>query len=78
MKELGISEFKAKCIDALKTVQETKEPLLITLRKWPIATIHPYREEAPPQRVLGKLKGRIAIQGDIVHTDFADDWEMDK
>ena len=41
MKKLGISEFKAKCIDALKTVKETGEPLLVTLRKQPIATINP-------------------------------------
>ena len=78
MKKLGISEFKAKCIEALKTVQKTGEPLLVTLRQRPIATINPYREEAPPKRVLGKLKGRIVIHGDIVHTDFEDDWEMDK
>jgi antitoxin (DNA-binding transcriptional repressor) of toxin-antitoxin stability system len=78
MKTLGISEFKAKCIDELKKVQETGEPLLVTLRKRPIATIHPYREEAPPRRTLGKLKGRIVIHGDIVHSDFADDWEMDR
>ena len=37
MKEIGISEFKAKCIDKLKTVQVTGEPLLVTLRKRPIA-----------------------------------------
>lgn len=78
MKKLGISEFKAKCIDALKTVQETGEPLLVTLRKQPIATINPYRQEAPPKRVLGKLKGRIVLHGDIVHTDFEHDWEMEK
>ncbi len=78
MKKLGISEFKAKCIDDLKTVQETGEPLLVTLRKQPIATINPYRKEAPPKRVLGKLKGRMVLHGDIVHTDFEDDWEMEK
>ena len=78
MKKLGISEFKAKCIDELKKVQETGEPLLVTLRKRPIATIHPYRQEAPARRTLGKLKGQIEIHGDIVHSDFADEWEMDR
>ena len=78
MKTLGISEFKAKCIDELEKVQETGEPLLVTLRQRPIATIHPYREEAPLRRTLGKLKGRMAIHGDIVHSDFADDWEIDR
>ena len=45
MKEIGISEFKAKCIDELKKVQRTGEPLLVTLNKQPIATVNPYREK---------------------------------
>ena len=76
MKTLGISDFKAKCIDELKTVQKTGEPLTVTLRKQPIAIINPYRENSPPVRVIGKLKGRIIIHGDIVHGDFEADWDM--
>ena len=78
MKEIGISEFKAKCIDKLKTVQQTGEPLLVTLRKRPIATVNPYREEAPRKRELGKLCGRMTIHGDIVQADFANEWDMDE
>ncbi len=77
MRTLGISEFKAKCIDELKKVRDTGEGLLVTLRKRPIATIHPYRQE-PRKRVLGKLKGRIAVHDDIVHSDFGNEWEMDE
>ncbi len=77
MKTLGISEFKAKCIDELKTVQRTGESLLVTLRKRPIATIHPYQETSR-KRVLGKLRGRMTIHGDIVHSDFEEEWEMDE
>ena len=77
MKTLGISEFKARCIEELKTVQRTGEPLLVTLRSRPIATVIPYREE-PTRRVLGKLGGRMKIQGDIVRADFGEEWEMDR
>ena len=77
MKEIGISEFEAKCIDELKKVQRTGEPLLVTLHKRPIATVNPYREERPSNRELGKLRGRITIHGDIVHTNLGDEWEMD-
>ena len=77
MKTMGISEFKARCIEELKTVQRTGEPILVTLRKQPIATITPYRE-TPPKRVLGKLRGRMTIHGDIVHSDFEDEWEMNE
>ena len=78
MKEIGISEFKAKCIDKLKTVQVTGEPLLVTLRKRPIAVINPYIENAPSKRELGTMRGRVTIHGDIVHSDFADEWEMEQ
>jgi antitoxin (DNA-binding transcriptional repressor) of toxin-antitoxin stability system len=76
MKTIGISEFKAKCIEEVKHVQETGEPLLLTLRKQPIATVHPYTETAP-RRQLGRLRGRMAIHGDIVHGEFDADWEME-
>ena len=47
MKEIGISEFKAKCIDELKKVQQTGESLLVTLNKRPIVTVNPYHEKKP-------------------------------
>ena len=76
MKTVKISEFKAKCIEALKQVQATGEPLVVTLRNEPIATIHPYGT-SQPVRQLGALRGRLRIHGDIVHTDSSDEWEME-
>ena len=78
MKEIGISEFKAKCIDKLKTVQVTGEPLLVTLRKRPIAVINPYIENVSRKRELGTMRGWVTIHGDIVCSDFADEWEMEQ
>ena len=78
MKEIGISEFKAKCIDKLKTVQSSGEPLLVTLRKRPIAVINPYIDNASGKRELGTMRGWITIHGDIVRSDFADEWEMEQ
>lgn len=74
MKQIGISEFKAKCINELKTVQETGEPLLVTWRKRPIAMVNPYRRK----RELGKLRGRITIHDDIIRSDFSGEWEMNQ
>ena len=76
MREMGISEFKAKCIEELKTVQRTGEPILVTLRQRPIATVAAYREPQP-KRELGRLRGRITVHGDIVQSDFTDEWEME-
>lgn len=78
MKEIGISELKAKCIDKLKTVQRTGEPLLVTLRKRPVAVISPYTGKTSRKRELGTLRGQITIHGDIVNTDFIDEWELEQ
>ena len=73
MKTVLISEFKAKCIGLLKSVQKTKEPILVTLRGKPIARVEPVVE--PKKRVrLGTLKGWMEIKGDIVHSDMEKDW----
>ena len=75
MKKVLISEFKAKCIGMINESQETGETLLITRRGKPVAMVGPARPE-PRKRVLGALEEVLKINGDIVNTDFSDDWEM--
>jgi prevent-host-death family protein len=76
MKSVGISEFKARCIQLLKNVQTSGEPLLVTLRDKPLARVEPV---APPSSEiirLGTMAGTVCIKGDIVHWDSTEDWEM--
>jgi prevent-host-death family protein len=76
MKEIAISEFKAKCLAILDQVQKTKQPIRITRRGRPIA------EVGPPKPVdnrdwIGSMKGRMEILGDIVSpASDEDDWEV--
>ena len=75
MKTMQVSEFKAKCIAALKEVGRTREPMLITLRGKPLATVQP--SEAPrPGKRLGGLKGHMTIRRNLVTIDTAADWDM--
>ena len=74
MRTIKISDFKARCIRVLKTVADTKESVLITLRGRPLARVEPI-EDPQGEKVLGALQGCIHIRGDIIHSDFADDWE---
>ena len=76
MKKVGIAEFEATCIEELKTVHSTGQSLLVTLCEKPIAIIQPYRE-VPQTRELGKLRGRMAIHGVIVHFGFEKECEND-
>ncbi len=72
MKTIVISEFKAKCIALLKEINRSGEPLTVTLRGKPIATIGP---AASSTRTLGTQKDETKTKGDIVQFDFSDDWE---
>jgi prevent-host-death family protein len=74
MKTLKITEFKATCIRVLKTVAETGEAVVVTLRGKPLARVEPVVEPGRG-RVLGGLQGLMEIRGDIVTSDFPDDWE---
>ncbi len=75
MKTMLVSEFKAKCIAALKEVHRTREPMVVTLRGKPLVTIQPFAE-FPSGKQLGRLKGKMAIHGDLVEADSTGDWDM--
>lgn len=75
MKTMLMSEFKAKCIAALKEVQRSREPMIVTLRGKPLVTIQPFAA-LPSGKQFGGLKGQMTIHGDLVHTDSTDDWDM--
>jgi prevent-host-death family protein len=75
MKTMQVSEFKARCLAALKEVQQTRQPLLVTLRGKPLAIVQPTEARQPGKR-LGRLKGRMTIRRDLVRVDSARDWEM--
>ncbi len=75
MKTMAISEFKAKCISALKEVQRTREPLVVTLRGKPLARVQP-AHHGPSGKRLGGLKGRMKIRREIARIDSSRDWEM--
>jgi len=76
VKEVAISEFKAKCLALIDGVNKTKQPLRITRRGEPVAEIVP----ATPKHesnLLGFMKGRGKILGDIVSPAAdPDEWEV--
>lgn len=78
MDSVLISEFKAKCIQLLKTVNETGRPLLVTLRGKPLARVEPVRTAPKNQIQLGGMRDTLEIKTDIVHTDTASDWEIER
>lgn len=71
MKSMLISEFKARCLAELKTVQESGEEIEVTLRGKPIARVVPARNGG---RILGQQAGSMVVHGDLIKSDLEDDF----
>jgi len=74
MKTMLVSEFKAKCIAVLRGVQQSGEPVVVTLRGRPMARVEGVDER--PAKQLGTLQGTLRIRRNIARTDTSGDWEM--
>jgi prevent-host-death family protein len=76
MKEIAVSEFKAKCLDILDQVQKTKRPVRVTRRGKPLAEVIPPSPESPKD-IFGFMRGSVEILGDIVSpANDPEDWEV--
>jgi prevent-host-death family protein len=76
MKEVAISEFKAKCLGLLEEVRKTRKPIRVTRFGEPVAEVIPPAPQPHPKHWLGCMDGTIEIVGDIVGpTGSLDDWE---
>ena len=75
MKEVAISEFKAKCLALLNHVQKTKNPIRITRFGKPVAEVVPPSVHSSSDWI-GSMKDKIEILGDIVApANDPDEWE---
>jgi prevent-host-death family protein len=76
MKEIAISEFKAKCLGILEEVRKTRKPIRVTRFGKPVAEVVPPTPEQQPKNWLGCMAGTGVILGDIVGpTGSLEDWE---
>ncbi len=66
MREINISEFKAKCLALLDQVGKTKKPIRITRRGVPVAEVVP----PSPMRQGRKFLGATADTFDILDNDI--------
>ena len=71
MTSIGAAKFKEQCLSLLKHLEP--DGVIITKHGRPIARLLPY--DAEPGRLIGSLKGRIAIHGDLLSTGVR--WDAD-
>jgi prevent-host-death family protein len=73
-RRIQISTFKATCIAAVREVDESGVPLVVTLRGQPLVVVQP----APVARRLGALRGEAQAKIDLVRVSFEKEWEMNR
>ena len=77
MREVAISEFKAKCLALLERVNKTKQPIRITRHGKPVAEVIPPAVAMDRSALIDSLKGSIEFIGDIVSpANDEDEWEV--
>lgn len=67
MKEIAAAKFKEQCLALLEEVDD--EGIVITKRGKPVAKLIPIR--AASASLIGSLKTRLQIKGDILSTGAA-------
>jgi prevent-host-death family protein len=64
MKQIGAAQFKEQCLALVDRVPA--EGIIITKRGRPVAKLIPIKAESAD--LIGALKGRIKIKGDVLST----------
>jgi prevent-host-death family protein len=79
VKEIAISEFKAKCLSILAQVQKTHQPIRVTRHGKPVVEVVPSSEESSKKTWIGSMKDEIKIVGDIISpANDANEWEANR
>lgn len=65
MKDIPISEFKAKCLGLIEQVDKTRQPLRITRHGRPVAEVIPAGPDRK-RKFLGDMLGTVEFLGDVV------------
>jgi prevent-host-death family protein len=65
MRDVSISEFKAKCLGLIQQVHKTRQPLRITRHGRPVAEVVPAGPDRK-RKFLGDMMGTVKFLGDVV------------
>jgi prevent-host-death family protein len=71
-RSITAARFKAQCLALLDEVAETRQPLTVTKRGKPVATLVPASEVGRH----ASLRGSVKVKGDIVGP-LLGDWDLD-
>ncbi|HME91984.1 MAG TPA: type II toxin-antitoxin system Phd/YefM family antitoxin [Myxococcaceae bacterium] len=73
---LPASEFKARCLRVLDEVDSEGHEFVITKHGRPVARLCPVAPRSG--KTLGRWSGLVEITGDIVHSDWSQEFEASR
>ncbi len=73
---VSISQFKARCLGLIDQVKRTGQPILVTRRGEPMATVCPPEPAEPEASWLGSAATTGRITGNLVDPLASSDWEV--
>jgi len=74
--DIGAADFKAKCLKLFDRVRDERVEYVVTKHGKPVARVVPAGLARTSLR--GAFAGRIRITGDLVSTDWQNDWDAAK
>ncbi len=74
----SVSQFKAESLGLLEKITKTGESIIVTKRGKPIAKVVPIAEPGFDKPILGKLKGTIVSEIDIITPLGSQLWKATK
>jgi prevent-host-death family protein len=79
VREIAISEFKAKCLALLEQVRQTRTPIRVTRFGKPVAEIVPPSTVVDRDAWIGSMRDSIEILGDIISPAVdEDEWQANR
>ena len=56
---MGAAEFKARCLELMDRVRETRQEYIVTKHGKPVAKLVPYDPPKKPKKFIGSMRGRV-------------------
>lgn len=77
MQTVSKSQFKAQALEFLRTVEEKKQPLIITHAGKPVVEVIPYKKQSNQEVILKSLRGSVLKYEDPTEPAInPEDWDM--
>lgn len=73
---IGAAEFKARCLELMDKVRETRAEYILTKHGTPVAKLVPYDAAGRPKKVFGSMRGTV-LRYDRPFDPVPGEWFMD-